>query len=334
MHRSASALLALWLAAGCSGKGESTVVTSSETNPEPAPPSEELLRELESAALESLSQLSLGNLGAYADGMRSDRPVVLLGARVGDTYVGDVRGTSEVDRRPLADLYPQLLSKNLDIHVSPTGAVGWMFDELSYRVPVDGRWASVPLRFTAVFTRDVDRWVLAMDHWSYPRPTGDIAEATIAVDELDGDRHGSGVNALVSLVGRLENGDTRARALGRSRADDALLLLPGAETEFHGADIASAPTLLELFGARGTVGLRDYRIEAARSGDVAWMAANLVVSRARSEELLLRATYVFVHGERGWQVVQEHVSAPVPTAYFEELLFGDPEPIGAETARE
>lgn len=326
MCRFSSALLAVSIIGACSGKGEATAVSTS-SNPEPAPPSDELLRELESAALESFSQLSLGSLGAYTDGMRSDRPVVLLGARLGDTYVGDVGGSEDVDRRPLADLYPQLLSKNLDIHVSSTGAVGWMFDELSYRVPVEGRWASVPIRFTAVFTRDVDRWVLAMDHWSYPRPTAEIAEAAVPVDELAGDRHGSGTNALITLVGRLENGDTRARALGRSLDDRAVLLLPGAEAEFHGADIASAPTLLELFGARGTVGLRDFRIEAARSGDVAWMAANLVVSRQRAPELLLRATYVFVHGERGWQVVSEHVSAPVPEGFFEKLLFGEAEPL-------
>lgn len=315
-------------AAGCPKKKQTDVVATSPS-PSIAPHKDELARQLESAALESLGQLSLGNLDAYAEGMRSDRDVVLIGARVGDTYVGSARGSSDIDRRPLADLYPQLLSKNLDIQLSDSGGVGWVFDEISYRVPVDGRWASVPVRVTAVFTRDVDRWVLAMDHWSYARPTADVLEDALATDKLATDREGSAADALVSLVGRLENGDKRARALGRSRADHAVLLLPGPENELHGDQIAAAPTLPQLFGSTGTVGLRRHRVEVAATGDVAWMAANLVVAGKRS--VPLRATYVFVHGERGWQVVQEHVSAPVPRDFFDELLFGEPEPVKEPT---
>jgi ketosteroid isomerase-like protein len=319
-----AAIVALIAAvAGCPGS-KAKPVESTSSSPTIAPPSAELVRQLESAALESLSQLSLGNLDAYAEGMRADRPVVLLGAQTGDTFIGDARGSSDIDRRPLADLYPQLLSKNLDIQVSTTGAVGWVFDEISYRIPVEGRWASVPIRVTAVFTRDVDRWVLAMDHWSYARSTSDIAGAGVTVDALAGDREGSGTKALVSLVGRLENGDKRARALGRSTAERALLLLPGPDAEFHGDQITAAPTLPELFGQKGTVGLRQHRVEVAPTGDVAWMATNLVLSGS-DLELLLRATYVFVHGERGWQVVQEHISAPVPEGFFDDLLFGEPE---------
>jgi hypothetical protein len=49
--------------------------------------------------------------------------------------------------------------------------------------------------------------------------------------------------------------------------------------------------------------------------------------RVRGEvraEIVLRATYILVHGASGWQVVQQHVSAPVEEGYFGDLLFGDP----------
>lgn len=323
------ALLALLL--GCSGasKGSSP---AAEPNPEPAPPADQLRRELEGAALESLGQLTLGNLEAYADGMRLDRPVVLLGTREGETYVGAPEGSSRIDRRPLPDLYPQLLSKNLEVQVSETGAVGWVFDEVSYRVAVDGRFASIPIRTTSVYIRDVDRWVLAMDHWSYAQPIGEIRERATAgeleVSDLPNHRAASDriADAVISLIGRLENGDRRVLELRRSRGPGALLLLPGLHDELHGANIAAAPTLYQLFGGDGTVGIRDYRIEASPTGEVAWVAANLVV-RVRGEtraEIVLRATYVLVHGQSGWQVVQQHVSAPVEKGYFGDLLFGEP----------
>ena len=317
----ALATIALAVLAGCP-KPQQNEAVSTPSSPTIAPPSDELASQLESAALESLSQLSLGNIDAYAEGMRGDRPVVLFGTRAGDNFVGDARESGDIDRRPLADLYPQLLSKNLDTRISKTGAVGWMFDEISFRVPVEGRWASVPIRLTAVFTRDVDRWVLAMDHWSYARPTQVAREAAVATGAMDTNRKGNEVNTLISLVGRLENGDKRTRAEGRSRADGSLLLLPGPEAEFRGEQIGAAPTLLQLFGIKGTVGVRQHRIEVAETGDVAWMAANLVITGG-PEPLPLRATYVFEHGERGWQVVQQHVSAPVPGSFFEKLLFGE-----------
>lgn len=325
-----------WVAAslcaslGCSG-AQREAVESAEPGVEPAPPAAQLRRELESAALESLGQLTLGNLEAYADGMRLDKPVVLWGTRSGETFVGTAEATRRIDRRPLPDLFPQLLSKNLRVEVSESGAVGWTSDEVSCRVPVEGRFASIPIRITSVYVRDVDRWVLAQDHWSFARPVAEIRELARAgkleVDELPGNRAASDAvaNTVISLVGRLENGDRRVLELRRSRDPSAVLLLPGLYDEYHGKDIAAAPTLYQLFGGEGTVGIRDYRIEASATGEVAWMAANLVV-RVRglsAAEIVLRATYVVVHGDAGWQVVQEHVSAPVERGYFNKALFGD-----------
>jgi hypothetical protein len=332
--RTFSALLAI---AGCSGAAPAPA-SPPERAPEPATPIEQLRRELEAAALESLGQLTLGNLEAYADGMRLDKPVVLFGARASDNFVATAEGTSRVDRRPLADLYPQLLSKNLDVVVAPSGAVGWIFDEISLRVPVDGRWASIPIRVTSIYTRDVDRWVLAVDHWSYARPVAEIAAAAVAPDRLAGQRDAPGrvADTLIAMVGRLENGDRRVRELRRSRESGAVLLLPGLEGEYHGAAIAAAPTLVELFGGasgEGTVGIRSHRIEAGPAGETAWIAANLVVDLGREKKrILLRATYVLAHGAAGWQVVQEHVSAPVEDKHFDQMLFGDGEPVAAQAA--
>jgi hypothetical protein len=207
-----------------------------------------------------------------------------------------------------------------------------VFDQVSYRVSVDGRFASIPIRTTSVYIRDVDRWVLALDHWSYAQPVaairGRAAAGELEVGDLPVARAASDrvADAVIGLIGRLENSDRRVLELRRSRAPGAVLLLPGLHDELHGADIAAAPTLYQLFGGEGTVGIRDYRVEASPTGEVAWVAAKLAV-RVRGEvraEIVLRATYVLVHGASGWQVVQQHVSAPVEEGYFGDLLFGDP----------
>ena len=242
------------------------------------------------------------------------------------TFVGEGRQSVGIDRWPLMGHRPQFLSKNLQVQVSAQGGVGWTFDEISLRVEVDGRWASLPIRLSFVFVRDVDRWVLVMDHWSYPLSVTSIEARTgVALENkaLPLYRQSTNADMLIALIGRLENGEQRAKEKRSVAPHRAVLVHPQPGGEYHGDAIGAAPTLADLFEGK-SVGIRDYRIESESSGTVAWMAANLVVS-GRSDspfEISLRASYVFEHTSEGWKVVLTHVSVPLKEGYLNALVFG------------
>jgi hypothetical protein len=68
-------------------------------------------------------------------------------------------------------------------------------------------------------------------------------------------------------------------------------------------------------------------VKTGRSSFRTYGGRGKLTVRVRGEvraEIVLRATYVLVHSASGWQVVQQHVSAPVEEGYFGDLLFGDP----------
>ncbi len=318
--------LALCVALGCSSKprdrkpvGPSAAANESDVS------TDELNRELESAVLEILGQLTLGNLEIYADALRTDKPVTLLGARASDTFVGDGRDAVGVTRLPLLDREPEFISKNLDQRIAATGELAWTYDEVSLRFLVDGRIASLPLRLSLIFTRDVDRWVIVHDHWSFPISVPEIDRLSRAgelpvAEGLDPRRDSPSADALVKLVGQLENGDPRIREQRLSRAAGSLIVLPGIDGEYRETKIDSAPTLVELFAGGRTVGLRSHRVESTASGEAAWMIADLVVRGSDDLEIGLRASYVFEHSSSGWKVLHSHVSVPIPDGYLERIL--------------
>lgn len=183
------ALLALAAAVtGCRAAPDQYVVAStiSEALPESQWNPDELGRDLEATALENYLQLALGNMEAYADSVAREREVALIGIGPKDVVVGINPPGLIRDRRPFRDRRHcsfgernnepclRFQSKNLDVHVYGDGSVGWISDELSYRVPNEGREAAIPVRLTAVFVRDIDRWVLVLEHMSYALPRSEI----------------------------------------------------------------------------------------------------------------------------------------------------------------
>lgn len=179
---------------GCGSRGSRRVgqMPASEAMEERVVSNPEVLqRELEISVLENYLQLTLGNMEAYADTLGRDRVLTLLGigpdevatgilpedcspAAAPDRICGSSRdrlpfrsdtpcGIGSSARAPCLGVY----SKNLQLHLSQDGSTAWVFDELAYRVPHQGREASIPLRYTAVFVRDVDRWVMVMEHLSH-----------------------------------------------------------------------------------------------------------------------------------------------------------------------
>jgi hypothetical protein len=328
-------LAALALVAACGGNGPVEIQVPAHAEPEEpesAPEPEQLSRELEATVLEIYGHLTLGNFAAFRDSLAGEEPVVLLGVRPSDVLVGVAPAEAATDRRLLSAMSPTILAKNLDIHLSPDGSAAWTFDEMSYRVTYGGRVASIPVRSTSLFVRDIDRWVLVAEHQSYPTDIDEL-RARAAAGRTEQPRRfpsrhiGDPARELVRLVGLLHNAEPRD--LGRRVAPGAstLVLLPDADHELRGRDAVEGPSLATLFGPGATVGLRDYHIGTAKSETVAWMAANLVLRTVVNDEKVdigLRGTYVFRRGERDWELVQMHVSAPVGERELGRRVFGTP----------
>lgn len=291
----------------------------------------ELARDLEATVLENYQQLTLGNLEAWADGVADDQAVSLFGVTPRDVRLDADAAALREERRLYWRRNPRYLSKNLEVHVSSDGSVGWVFDEISYRVTYLGREASIPIRSSAVYVRDVDRWLLASEHLSYPVALTEVASLALAGELAMPRRFATDFRgarrlaaSLVSSVGRLHNG---AAGAASAIADRALLVLPGADQELRGEAILEMP-LAHAFGRRATVGIRDYRLAVSRSERVAWLAANLVVTvreGGESVELGLRGTYVFERAASGdWRLRHGHVSAPLLERQVSRRVFGPP----------
>lgn len=329
--RLVAAALALLAAACSSSNGAVDTVNPADVHQEvPEVPREVLDHDLEATVIENYSHLSLGNFSAFRDGLSQDQPVTLIGVTPGDVVTGRRPPEAARDRRLYRVLGPTLLSKNLDVHLSADGSVGWTFDEMSYRVPYQGRTASIPIRNTELYLRDFDRWVLVMQHQSYAVSIDDLrtlasSGALEAPRRFPSRAFEKGSRELIALVGRLHNESGPI-----ARGDGVLVLLPDRDHELRGSDAAQASSLAALFGAGSTVGLRDYRIGIGKNGRVAWMAANLVVrtgtgsSNGAGVDIGLRGSYVFEKAASGWEVVQMHISAAVPEAELSRRMFGTP----------
>ena len=318
--------------AGCPGRRAAAVTMDpgDVAAEDPELPRDTLMRDLEATVMENYSHLTLGNFGAFRDGLSEEVPVTLLGVTPKDVVVGRRPAGAGRDRRLYRVLGPTLLTKNLEIQLSADGSVGWMFDEMSVRVPYAGRVASIPIRNTSVFVRDFDRWVLVLEHQSYALSIDEVrgmaaARELHAPRRFDSRTEVAPARELLRLVGQLHNAAPTARLTSVRSAPGTLLLLPARDHELRGADAAHAPSLAALFGPGTTVGLRDYRLGLGKNETVAWMAANLVVRTVINDDQIdlgLRGSYVFERGEGGWEVVQMHVSAPLPERDLSRRLFG------------
>lgn len=320
-------LASLWgTACGSKAKAPSALPAASEEQPDLG--LNELRQSLESTVLENYDQLTYGNIEAYVDGVAVDRNLQIIGVEPDDVLVGNSPAGLHEDRRIYKGRNLRILSKNLDVQLSRDGSVGWVFDEASYRVDVGGREASIPIRSTAVYVRDVDRWVIAAEHLSYGVPVPDIvvlaAQQRInGLTKIKTDYGGSRERAapLIGLVGTFINiGGNEALAVDRG---NTLVLLPGPEQEYHNE---IPPSLAAQFGRDTTVALKEFRIQIAESKRVAWMIASLAIRTERNGDLMsipLRASFVFEReAQKEWVIVQAHISAPVPEDVLSEMALG------------
>jgi hypothetical protein len=316
-----------WGAAACRQSTPAVAPARGSAAAEPADEPGDLAAALTGAVLELYGHLGLGNSGAYFDALATDQSIALIGVTADSVVVGRSPRSATRDRRVFRALGPELLAKNLEVTLSEDGSVGWVYDEMSYRVSFEERIASIPIRQTSIWVRDFDRWVEVVEHWSYAVPVADLrrlaaARKLPAPRAFASQQRIAPAREIVRLVGRLHNasGDRSGMFVA---GDRALVLMPDAE--YRGADVLRAPSLGQLFGDAATVGLRDYRLGLAKNGELAWMVANLVVRTTVNDdavEIGLRGTYLLGSSPEGWRVIQLHISAPVTTAELSRRVFG------------
>jgi hypothetical protein len=279
-----------------------------------------------------------------------------IGAGPGDVYLaGDLarapsRWPLDVDRSIRTDVR----SKRLDIHIAADETAAWTADEVSWRIEVCNRIAVIPLRITALYAHDGDRWVPVFEHLSFgqrPAPPtavdGPLPKA-IKTEVASGDLR----DELSGILGRglfRTPRDPQVAALDTS----ALVLGPGVEDEWRAAQVLQAQLPAGRLEERrvGFVG-RD----PAAATIAYWIGNYIADLPARGEvpagKVRMRVTHVFekrrplapgAARERSapvvdscapdpddndksadcrWQLVQSHMSRPISDDELTAVVFG------------
>jgi len=263
-----------------------------------------------------------------------------IGAGPGDVYIaGDLarapsRWPLDIDR----SLSTDVRSKDLAIRLALDQSAAWMSDEVSWRIEMCGRTAVIPLRITALFAHDGDRWVPVFEHLSFawtPVPS-DILPKAIKTEVVSGDLK----DELSGVVGR---------ALLRTPHDasvvaqdpSALVLGPDITDEWHG------PGVLEAKLPPGR--LEDRRVgvvgRTIGSATIAYWLGNYVADVparpgiAPAGKVRMRVTFVFEKRRTSgkdrkdescasetsdcrWLLVQTHMSQPITDDDLTARVFG------------
>ena len=285
-----------------------------------------LARDLEITIRESYASLSGGYDEAYLDGLARDRRLVLIDVGPDDVLVGFDAKACKM-RQQFEDRRIEIISKRLEVHVTTDGTAGWSFDELSYRILHEGRRVIIPMRATGVYERRNGRWLLVQEHVSYG----------VADDEVWDYAAGKHAGTPAPLDSYTSPGDAagKARALLERAAgggesplgDGATTLVLGSDpdAEWRGADAVAHGSLGAIYGADKGYQVRDLRVKTSATGQLAWAAANVIVSSTVEGQpigLPLRVTWVLEQREDTWRVVQVHASVPVPASELSLRVFG------------
>jgi hypothetical protein len=295
--RRAIAAAALLLLAGCPGRTTTQAALPPETGG---------LNERDQRA-RIRAELEDEILTSYERDEPPDVETAMLDPRIGPARIGvgpgDVLIGPELlnapSRWPL-DVDPrtetEARSKRLEVHLSQDGTAAWAFDEISWRIPMCGRTAAIPLRMTALFAREGDRWVQVFEHLSFartPAPPRDgklrgaqIRSAVVSSDLVD------------ELSGVLGQGLFRAarNAAVISTGPEAMILGPDQYDEWHSADVlASTLPALGLRAEDRRVGIVG---RTPASSTIAYWIGNFVATLpARpgigAGKARLRGTFVF-----------------------------------------
>ena len=165
---------------------------------------------------------------------------VRIGAGPDDVYLSGDR-TRPPGRLPLDidhAIRTDVRSKHLVLQISLDQTAGWMADELSWRIDVCGRSAVIPLRITALYAQDGDRWFTVFEHLSFgwtPTPADLPAPRAIKTEVASGDLRDE-------LSGVLARGAFRTPhdPAVIAQSGGALVLGPDAPDEWHGTRVLEA----------------------------------------------------------------------------------------------
>jgi len=296
-----------------------------------------------------LAELQDDILSSYERDEPPDLDTELIDPRIGPARIGvgpgDVLFGPEVRERassrwPLRvdqTLKSSVRSKRLDVHLSADRAVSaaWMSDELSWRITFCGRTAVIPLRVTALYAHDGDRWVQVLEHLSFGRQPVPAADgglvgrpmADAIIDARLNDELGREILTLFSQQSQRVRGlvslDPEHRAEDDPRQPaPSFLLAPDPDSEWHGDDDVAR---IQIADGR-LLKIQDRRVgvigRSVAKATVAYVVANLVVELRTGGQVLLRGTFVFEQRNDKWVIVQGHVSEPITDYALASRVFG------------
>lgn len=307
------------LAAGCPGRTKNTGPPLSDTENQDKPlEGLALIRDLESEVLDGYDRDE-----PLDPQVRVIDPVVgpaRIGVGPGDVWFGPQVGLG-TSRWPLTTdrvTDTEVRSKKLEVHMADDQSAAWVSDEISWRIWACERIAVIPLRFTALYVRDGDRWASVLEHLSYGRPVGadDRADFGAAVDEAAADPEiaQSVDNALVPLL-------AAERPVTLDLAPEAFALGPDVWDEYKGEEIgASALWSAPLAVEKRRVGVVE---RGGHKPTVAyWIGTLLGARRDGDGQVRLRATFVFERRKDRWTIAQAHLSLPIDDPALASAAFG------------
>jgi hypothetical protein len=286
-----------------------------------------------------------------------------IGVGPGDVLFGDEVRQRASSRWPLfvTPTTPTTVrSKRLDIHLAMTVLTSnheklvpaaWLSDEVSWRVMVCGHIAAIPLRMTALYAHDGDRWVEVFEHLSFAR----IPQAYFVQTDggLQNELRGSPMmrpreqpvvdrrlaDELSGVIAALFSRQTSrimpvvARDPEHRAEDDpmqpapTLVLAPGPDDEWHGnEEVTMLASLVD-----GTLRAEDRRIGTIGPRDapptIAYWVGNFIADlparqNSPAGRVRLRGSFVFEKRNGKWLVVQGHLSEPIDDLDLAQIVFG------------
>jgi hypothetical protein len=279
-----------------------------------------------------------------------------IGVGPGDVLVGDEVKLRASSRWPLyvgPDSETTVRSKRLDIHLALDASAAWTSDEVSWRITLCNRVAVIPLRVTALYAHDGDRWVQVFEHLSFgtipePQPDGSlfgVQMPAVVVDRPLADELSRVIAPLLyhqtAKIPEIISLDPMRRAEeDPTQPAPTLLLAPDPEGEWHGElprdaqiddPIAIGQAVARAELAAGALHPDDRRIgtvgPSVNQSTIAYWVGNFVAELparlgAPAGKVRLRGTFVFEKRKGKWLVVQGHVSQPVDDFSLARTVFG------------
>jgi ketosteroid isomerase-like protein len=277
-----------------------------------------------------------------------------IGVGPGDVYFGEQVRQLASSRWPLqlaANTPTTVRSKRLQIHLSSDSQItaAWVSDEVSWRIIMCGRTAVIPLRMTALYAHDGDRWVQVFEHLSFgrmpqPTPNGELRGSLMVnpdedcrrpdrcpvVDRALSDDLSRTLSALLSAQStRIQPTVASAKTTDDPlRPSPTFLLGPDPDGEWDGTSPVETIRLID-----GKIVIEgDRRIGTVSMGrsdkaTIAYWVGNITADLdhhpgSPASKVRLRATFVFEKRNDKWIVVQGHISQPIDDIDLAQMVYG------------